>query len=326
VKNLNDLISLMNQLYEKKHSIYNKNSSKKSFRFIKTLLGIDFEIFLSGSKRYKYENYYLKTSSNSINCPLCFSGESIIYQDKIIISADDNPFFYYHMLLRFFRKKKHTKDIAENIKLKVVKTEDIICRENLLYEDIQAMCNLALDAQDYYVTLAMRGSGASIPEHVHAHIFPKNQTTFPLLDKKCFVNLVDDKIWVNNNITYALLYKGKPKEIAKFFSWMEKTFSYSSNQIIYVDKEFESLIGVYIPRIKEMPFLKKNPSIGWKFGVFEVLGLFDSKSLEIYNNFDYEQAFFAIQQVTIHDKNIQKRIEKACLDFCKKVTLSMIYF
>jgi hypothetical protein len=272
-----------------------------------------FELFLSGMKRQEYEEsnraYEVR---GDLRCRLCWSEDSIIYQDHLAITADWIPFFPYHMLMRPLREDAVIGGlvVGKDIKLMHVDVEQLDCRHYFTARDLEVMANLVLET-DYLATQAMRGSGASVPEHVHSHAFKKTETDFPLLNIRHFELLRqrDDTLaFVMRKPSYAVLIQGDSAFIGEVFEKLRDHFGYPSNHIITVDETFGGLIGVYVPRVREVP--EDEVFTGWKFGVFEVLGLFDVKTERQYAELKYPDLWEAIQNVTLHEPRIQAEVEK----------------
>jgi len=218
------LSTLMRSMYDERHP-EDGRIGKLMSRKLQTGGVVDLEVFFSGMRRQEYErkNEAIDLSrqrGEQVPCRLCFSSSSLMYHCRLAITPDEVPFFPYHMLLRPITPKAFDtsfKSLGRNLKLGLIEKHHLDCRPGFNYEDIVVMSSLVKDARDYMVTQSFGGSGASVPEHVHAHAFPKNQTGFPLIHRVCFTRLRGtDSIWVNRHITYAILVRGNPDH-ATFF-------------------------------------------------------------------------------------------------------------
>ncbi|OGM12637.1 hypothetical protein A2V80_01685 [Candidatus Woesebacteria bacterium RBG_16_39_8b] len=304
---------LLKEFYQNEHG-RKRQVAKLSRRFEYGSNGSTFELFLSGMDRQSYQKKIKEYKyEGRTDCRLCWSDSSIVYRRSLCITADIAPFFPYHMLLRPMKltaRSKSLTGIGNNIFVGKTEKIDLVCRNYFTKDDIKTMANLAQDS-DYIVTQAMRGSGASIPEHIHGHAFPKTETEFPLLNKryfKLFWRQGNSSIYIIEEPTFAILVKGKSDLISDIFTKIRNEFGYPSNHIIKVDEDFGGLVGVYIPRVKETP--GANIFHGWKFGVFEVLGLFDVETKERYLQLNYNSLFKAVREVTLHNSKTQAEILK----------------
>jgi len=314
------LSTLMRSMYDERHPADGRIGKLKS-RKLQTGGIVDLEVFFSGMRRQEYErkNEVIDLSrqrGEQIPCRLCFPSHSLVYRCRLAITPDEIPFFPYHMLLRPITSDAvdtTLKSLGPHLELGLVEERPLDCRPGFTYEDIVAMSWFVKDAQDYMVTQSFGGSGASVPEHVHAHAFPKNETDFPFMRRACFTNLRGtNSVWVNRHITYAILVKGSPETIAKVFVSLNALFRLPANHCFKVDDDFGGLIGIYVPRIRDLPQVPSRlRKANWKFGAFEVLGLYDAKNEELYDSLRLEEAYAATRSVTLHHPERQKEIEKA---------------
>lgn len=284
----------------------------------------DFELYISGMELEKSRTYLQRRSGDSIgSCRLCYPRDSIIYRKYLAITPDDFPFYKYHMLLRPLKKgfdKTNYVQIDQRIGLLHVNKYHLDCRDYFTSEDVKIMSMLVQDT-DYLITQSMKGSGASIPEHIHAHAIKRNDLSFPLLDISLFNQIYlsqDINIFVLRLPSYAICIQSNPDIISHLFGCLSKRMNLPSNHIFCFNEKFGGLIGVYIPRIKEIPTGSKF--YGWQFGAFEVLGLFCIKTLEVYYSLRYQELSNAIKEVTLHDYDKQKQIEDYLISLTKSLS------
>lgn len=317
VKATISLNEMMCEMYELAHPLDDR-VAKKENRHLPIAGPVDFEVFLSGMQRQEYEarNREYEAAGRK-ECRLCWARESLVYYDQMAIAPDGIPFFPYHMLLRPVRPEciDLTFEIVSlNVKRGVVEKAHLDCRAEFCFEDIVTMGRLVQDAEHYMITQSMGGSGASISEHIHAHAFLKMQTDFPLLNRAYFTPLQGTtNVWVNNkHVTYGLLIRDEPEVIATVFVALRDQFGLPSNHYLRVDDAFGGLIGLYVPRVEQVPALPRIADADWKFGAFEVLGLYDAKTPELYQTLTAEEACAATSSVTLQDHQCQLDMEESC--------------
>jgi hypothetical protein len=305
---------LMREMYELAHPP-DSRVAKRETRRLAVGGPVDFEVFLSGMRRQQYEADNLAyEAAGRTNCRLCWQQESLLYRNELAIAPDSHPFFPYHMLLRPVRPQQIDPTfevVGRQVKRGSVGRQQLDCRPDFSFEDIVSLCRLVQAAPDYMVTQSMRGSGASIPEHIHAHAFLKTQTDFPLLNRACFVRLEGARdVWVNRHVTYGLLVKGAPEPIARLFVALREQGGFHSNHYLKVDDAFGGSIGLYVPRVRQVPPFPRF--VDWKFGAFEVLGLYDVKTPELYRTLTADEACAATRSVTLQDRRSQAVLEDVC--------------
>jgi hypothetical protein len=313
-----NLTTLMRQMYDAVHASDGR-VAKSASRTLTGIAPVECEIFLSGMRRQKYEEKNRTYSlSGRTDCRLCWPDTSLVFRDRVAISPDSFPFFPYHMLLRPVRPES-VKDsdfelIGQDLKHGLITPEHLDCRDGFTREDLATFGALVEEAPDYIITQSMRGSGASIPEHIHAHAFLKTQTRFPLLEKSCFRQLPQDgRIWVNDHVGYGLLVRGTADFIADVFVLMRAEFKLPSNHYIRMDEDFGGLIGLYVPRTRNLPSITRLATADWKFGAFEVVGLYDAKTADLYETLTSEEACRATSSVTVQDLGTRAAMELVCV-------------
>lgn len=303
----------MERFYSDKHG--NKlQVAKRERRFESGRDPFQFELFLSGMERQEYEASIreMEEQGDTVTCRLCWGSQGIVYRNELAITADDTPFFPNHMLLRPLKEGSANTDrlpLSEHVTVGWIDKDELDCRDWFHPDDIKTMAQLVTES-GYMVTQAMRGSGASIKKHIHGHAFPDTITDFPLLDRRLFRPVQQKNgvsIYSVREPSYFLAVVAHEEQIAEAFSGLRDHFGYASNNIIKIDHPGGTL-GVYVPRVKETPsgIIYED----WKFGVFEVLGLFDVKTRAQYKNLDYESLYRAVMDVTVHDPHEQNGMEQ----------------
>lgn len=305
-----DLQKVMDYSFNVKHNNLSLVAKSKS-RIVSNKESV-FELFLSGMKKQEYKEYIINNKVSVEDCLLCRPCNSIVYKNYLSIVPDDYPFFPYHLLIRPLKpiilNNKSSTSINKDVKLIELKSIDFDCRNYFNALDIKFMAQLVLET-DYMITQSMNGSGASIPKHIHAHAIKQIVTKFPLLlQNKNRIAYSNDGVSVAilEQPTFALVFQGSPDFISTEIAILSERFGFVSNHLIY--KESGKLIGIYVPRVKESP--NSENFKGWKFGAFEVLGLFDVKKNDQFFVLNYDDLFEAIKDVTIQDNLIRKIIEE----------------
>jgi hypothetical protein len=309
------LSSMMRDLYAEFHPLPG-GVAKRRRRLLQVAGAPPLEIFLSGMRGQEHESTQIVTPTPTpARCRLCWPQDSIVYLDRLAITPDHDPFFPFHMLIRPVRPSRTDTPIAalRSLRRRLVKPAQLDCRSYFTEADIAALGHLAMDAPDYVVTQSMDGSGASIPEHIHAHAFLKSQTDFPLLTRSCFSRLDGaPNVWTNRRLTYAVLVRGAPEVIAAAFASMRDSCAMPSNHYFRVDNAFRGLVGAYVPRAAALPPTGRIAAAGWLLGAFEVLGLFDATTEDLFCTLSAAEAAAAIASVTLHDEGVQRQVEESC--------------
>ena len=274
---------------------------------------IRFEVFLSGMRRQDYEaaNRRYDQRGDS-HCRLCGTRprQGLIYREQLAIIPDAMPFFPHHMLLRptAHAAVSSPTDEGPTLSRGPVAGAHLDHRDHVLAEDLLTMARLCVDAPSYMVTQAMRGSGASIPEHIHAHAFPRAATRFPLLE-----DAVDTLRGSNSpcetiaDPSFGVIVRADPEHTALSLAALQRALELPVNFYLWVEDDL-GLVGAGIPRVAELP---SGPvalaEIGWKFGAFEVAGLYDAKTEDIYWTMTAADAIEATRSVTVQDPRQQRR-------------------
>jgi hypothetical protein len=311
---------LMREMYEAANPPDDR-VAKAASRSLRVGAPVEFEIFLSGMKRQKYEaqnRAYVESGDTA--CRLCWGQWSLIFQDRLAVAPDSFPFFPYHMLLRPVLPERIAADrfetLAPDIKRGFVTKADLDCRDAFTDADIATLCALVEAAPEFMVTQSMRGSGASIPEHIHAHAFLRSQTRFPLLQRRCFHACVGSPhAWVNTHVSYVLVLCGAGASLARIIASLHGRFRIASNHYIQIDADFGGLAVGYVPRTATVPAVPRLATAEWKFGAFEVLGLYDAKTSELYETLSADEACSATRSVTVQDSVLRQEIERAAVGF-----------
>lgn len=308
------LSAMMRDMYVGLHPLPGVAKSQRRFLHVSGAPAV--EVCLAGLPRQGHRTAPPSAAiPRAAGCRLCWPQESIVYHDRLAIAPDQGPFFPFHMLVRPVRPPRAgtLPAVRDGLRRGLVTTDHLDCRPHFTETDIAALGHLVLDAPDYRVTQSMDGSGASIPEHTHAHAFPKSHTSFPLLASDCFKPLKDvPHVWATRQLTYAILIRGTPEVIAAAFSSMRDACALPSNHCLHVDDAFGGLVGVYVPRVAALPLAGPFAAVGWRLGAFEVLGLFDAATEAVFHTLSGAEATAAIASVTLRDERIRRRVEASC--------------
>ena len=318
------LSSLMREMYEQAHPLDGQRA-KTASRSLSAIAPVEFEVFLSGMGRQEYESQNRLHSTSPVPaCRLCWARDCLVFRDRMAITPDSFPFFPYHMLLRPVKPERILlgafKSIAPGIRRGRVTAEHLDCRDWFTAEDLATFAQVVQEAPDYMITQSMRGSGASVPEHIHGHAFLKKQTRLPLLEKSCF-HTADNAagIWINDHVSYGLLSRADASIWSQLFVSLSEQFGLPSNHYIKADEEFGGVIAHYVPRTRELPQVTRFAEVDWKFGAFEVVGLYDAKMGFLYDTVTADEACEATRSVTLQGRNIRTEMERACSYLCRSL-------
>jgi hypothetical protein len=292
--------------------------AKVAKRLLPVSESVTFEVFLSGMQRQQYEDAnreYL--AAGRMDCRLCWEQQCLIFKDRIAIAPDSFPFFPYHMLLRPLDPKRVDatcfEEVALDIKRGMVSAEHLECRDYFTAQDIATFASLVETAPDYVITQSMRGSGASIPEHIHAHAFLKTETRFPLLEKGCYTRSKHaSELWTIDQVGYGILFREDLTVMPMSFDTLRHRFGLASNHYFMMNEDFGGLIGLYVPRTASLPSVSRLAQVDWKFGAFEVLGLYDAKTALLFDTLSTDEACEATRSVTVNDRALRAAMEQAC--------------
>ncbi|MEI7695159.1 MAG: hypothetical protein WCI64_05885 [Chlorobium sp.] len=306
----NVLYGILSKIYDCVHPINNKQS-KLHCRLLPSTVPVCFEVFLSGMQRQYYEecNRQYKSTNQSWN-RLAFSQNSLVYRSQMALAPDGFPFFPYHFLLRPVDPAKLDEEFIDfgldDFKFGMTTSNHLDLRRQFKYDDVVNMAKFVKTLPSFMINQSMDGSGASIEENIHAHAFRANETKFPLFNPGCTSPVSDCSVlWAIDKITFGIVVSGTPEDIAQVFIDLRNEFHFPSNHYIQTRDDFGGLTGLYIPRTKIMPDGLKFVDADWKFGAFEVLGLFDAKNMELYESLTSNEAEEAIRSVTIQDDKLR---------------------
>jgi hypothetical protein len=305
------LPDLLSRAYDIVHP-NDSSQDKQQRRFMPSTAPVEFEVFLSGMQRQDYEERnrrYLETGQKWNR--LAFPQQSVVFRNQTAIAPDEIPFFRNHSLLRPVIPERIDGSFQDLIfrELRVgwITEKHLDLRGNFIFRDLVNMAAIVERVSSYTVSQSMEGSGASIPEAVHAHAFPKNATNFPLFNRSCVsTDGCCSGQWAIVEITFGVIVAGSAEEIAQVFVDLRDEFQFPSNHYFQVRNDFGGLVGLYVPRTQEKPGVASLEEGDWKFGAFEVLGLFDAKNEEIYNTLTNSEAEEAIRSVTVQERNLRR--------------------
>lgn len=302
----NAVCGLLTKMYDFEHPP-DERRSKLRRRFLKSPALENLEVFLSGMQRQHYEAYnHQYQNMNQTWNRLAFSKDSLVYRNQVALAPDGIPFFPYHFLLRPVDPTKLDEQFIESglvdFRFGLVTSEHLDVRRHFTYEDVINMAKLVKTFPSYMVSQSMEGSGASIEENIHAHAFPAKETKFPLFNPSCASEIYRcSNLWFIDEITFGIIVSGTPEDIAHVFNDLRNEFQLPSNHYIQARNDFDGLTGLFVPRTQRIPNVLRLAEADWKFGAFEVLGLFDAKNEEIYNTLTSDEGEEAIRSVTVQD-------------------------
>jgi hypothetical protein len=189
-------------------------------------------------------------------CPLCYSSHAIVYDDHLVINPDPFAMYDYHMLIRPMKEDVDPRSyelINGSYRLAYIAEDMLDCREYPTIRDIDAEVRLVEDT-DYMVMQSMRGSGASVPEHIHAHAFKKNLMRFPLLEVGNFREIYCAgriRIMRTEGPSYGLLIQGDSSKYGTVIGKLFNIWKFPFNLLLTQVSQYT--VAMYFPRVKETP-------------------------------------------------------------------------
>ena len=304
---------------------HDRQKAKQLSRSMTSSAPQKFEVFLSGMRRQKnvdLNRIYQKRGA-SLN-KLGFSQYSIIYKNQMAIAPDGTPIFPYHFLFRpvvsdcineLFKQLD-----LDDLKIGEVSEGHLDLRPEFSFDDIMHMSEFVQRVPSFMISQSMIGSGASIPNAIHAHAFPVKTTEFPLFSSYCASSGFDlPGLLALDQITFGIIVTGTPFEIACVFMALTKEFKLPSNHYFQYRTDFNGLTGLYIPRTSEIPMVERLAEAEWCFGAFEVLGLFDAINEDIYHTLTTEEAEEAIKSVTVQAPDLRNEFIKKAVSVLKEL-------
>jgi len=312
------LLDIVQKLFEDYHpNLHSDYQIEK--RSLITPEGQELLIQRSTLSRKSYE-YAINNPVNNL-CPLCADRKGLVVNSQFVVVPDNIPFTFSQMVILPLKKVNNTKNDNFHYDVRSVTKKEHHCRPNLNINDLEGFTRLISLVPDLMITQSELGSGASIPRHIHAHLFPKKRFSFPLLANCFFIPINNTpEILINTNITFALGVYGNPAKVTFYLDLFRQCSDLPANRIFYWNDNYSKVMGIYIPRTNEIP-----PSIGyikdgnvWRFGCFEVLGLFDVKSDKLFETITATDLKKAINETTLQDHHKrQQLIDKICSHLSK---------
>jgi len=271
-------------------------------------------------KRLEEEKSEREDFSKKKKCRLCCSSYAIIYDDHLVIRPDPSPMYDYHMLITPLKGSSSLENfelINGSYRLAYVAKDMLDCRAYPTKRDIDAGVRLVQDT-DYMVMQSMTGSGASIPEHIHAHAFKSSLMKFPLLKEENFSELCQGReitVMKIESPSYGFMIQGDSGRYGAVINRLFNDFGVPFNLLL--TEVSRNIVALYFPRIKEIP---DDPIYGiWQFGVTEMLGLFETKNHEQFNRLTYERLCQGLRDTTVQDSGVRKQMEKSLVQISKDI-------
>jgi glycosyltransferase involved in cell wall biosynthesis len=269
-------------------------------------------------RRHEY-NRSSQARTHDGPCALCAEQPcGIVFLDRVLVVPDPTPFASGHFLLRFLSGTPEPRSLFESRR---VAPSEHAHREDLTATDIVGGLMLAQATGDL-VCFSMRGSGASFPEHVHAHAFRRGlpgSLTLPLLAPSAVRLLRDaDEVRLSRTTTpaFGALLQGKPDALAERLVRTADALRAPVNIVAGCGAPFGGTWLLSFWRGKECPShpLFRDEETGWwRFGFAEMLGLFEVKSLRQLEELTPTILEDAMRETTITDRALQADVEEALL-------------
>jgi hypothetical protein len=272
------------------------------------------------ARRHEY-NRRCKQKAHAEKCALCEEMlEGIVFLDRLLIVPDPVPFARDHFLLRFLRPPAEVEPRTLFESRHVTQAEHVH-REGLLATDISS-CLMLAQATGDLVCLSMRGSGASVPEHIHAHAFRpglSGSLTLPLLGPPAVRfrrDTGDVRLSLTTTPAFGTLLQGSPACLAQRLARTVDELRVPVNVVAGQGGPFRETWLLVFWRRKECPShpLFRDDETGcWRFGFSEMLGLFEVKSLRQLQELTPAVLEEAMREATITHRELQAEIEESLL-------------
>ncbi|MDQ1248742.1 MAG: hypothetical protein QG597_3115 [Actinomycetota bacterium] len=279
----------------------------------------EYRIFQTAERR----KYNLRTSGPRIrDCYLCTRMASgILVRGRTLVVPDPFPFAAHHFLIRFVGDAHTESIIAPFVRTRIAAAVQEH-REQLTADDIDRCLTLACET-GFLVCESMRGSGASVPDHIHAHAFARDvpgALSLPWL-KPGSVGLTyqsaDISLYRALTPAYGVLIETKQPDAGARVVYTSEILGLPYNLIVGYGEPFRDYWVFVFWRTRESPRhpLFCHPATGtWKFGFSEMLGLFEFKSEAQFLGLTEEILAQALLETTIADEVMRERVERLLRD------------
>ncbi len=279
----------------------------------------DYTIFQTAGRR---EYNIRKGGAPITECYLCTRMRSgILMRGKTFIVPDPVPFAAQHFLLRFVNNASNGEMRAPSARVQLTAASQEH-RELLTADDIDSCVDLARET-GFLVCQSMRGSGASVPNHIHAHAFEQgvpDALSLPWLDRAA-VGLVrrEAALTLSRSLTpaYGTLIEMERGSIGSRVARVFGTLRIPFNLVAGYGEPFHNHWVFVFWRTRESPLhpLFSDAVTGrWKFGFSEMLGLFEFKSEEQFLGLSQEILNRSLAETTVCDEALRERIETLLLE------------
>ncbi len=312
-----NLVRLMEEDYNALHAGF--CTARDRIRRIPNTRFGDYTIFQTAGRR----EYNIRKGGPPITeCYLCtrmLSG--ILMRGKTFIVPDPVPFAAQHFLLRFVNNASNgrMRGPPGRVQLTAANQEH---RELLTADDIDSCVGLARET-GFLICQSMRGSGASVPNHIHAHAFKQGVSdalSLPWLDRAAVDRVHSEAVLaLSRTLTpsYGTLIETEHcnigSRIARVFGALRIPFNFVAG----FGKPFLKHWVLVFWRTRESPLhpLFSDAVTGrWKFGFSEMLGLFEFKSEEQFVGLNKEILDRSLAETTVCDESLRERIETLLLE------------
>jgi len=183
-------------------------------------------------------------------------------------------------------------------------------------------CIAFAQVSSFLVCQSMRGSGASVPEHIHAHAFKRcgpDPLFLPLLNPT-FVTKTrvagDFRLSRFQTPAYGTLLQGASSCLGARIARVYDVLKIPFNLVAGTGRPFRESWVLVFWRTKEQPShpIFSDELMGtWRFGFSEMLGLFEFKSDRQYNELDKTLLGEALEETTVMDESVRAAIEELLL-------------
>ncbi len=309
------LVERMRDDWERCHSL--DDWRPEMARSLPTKDGGTFRLFRT-EQRFEY-NRRCRQAEHTAGCALCAEGlNGIVFLDRVLIVPDPVPFARGHFLLRFLRGHGEAAPRALFESRSVTEAEQDH-RETLIASDVQN-CLLLAEATGDLICLSLRGSGASFPQHLHAHAFRLGRSgslKLPQLEPSS-VRLSGDvegvRLSVSTTAAFGVLLEGQPKRVALRLIRAVNRLALPVNLVAGHGGAFPGTWCLAFWREKECPshpLFWDHETGPWRFGFSEMLGLFEVKSVRQFDELTPDLLENALRETTVDRQALRSRIEEA---------------
>jgi hypothetical protein len=277
----------------------------------------DYVIFQTAQRR----EYNVRRSGVPITeCYLCTRMTcGILVNGVTFLVPDPVPFAAQHFLVRFVNTcDDRTSAPPTRVQLATTDQEH---RENLTADDIDSCFRLARET-GFLVCASMRGSGASVPSHIHVHAFGRNAAgslALPWLNGASVLltcQREDTSLYRTLTPGYGILVETERPNVGSQIVGAYEALKLPYNLIVGYGRPFRGYWTFIFWRTRESalhPLFCDLETGRWRFGFSEMLGLFEFKSEEQFLGLTKGILARSLLDVTISDPVLRERAEALLL-------------